>query len=423
MKKHTPSVVDKLIWSLPWLARYPFWRAQESLRRLAAGGRERHLIFIVANHFEPSWNAEYQMLAPSVQLERLEQWCRQARETGDAIRDSDGTPFRHTNFYPAEQYHPDLLDMLAELQADGFGEVEIHLHHGVEAPDNAANLRRTLVEFRDLLAEEHNLLARAPDSDKPMYAFVHGNLALANSDGGRCCGVDEEMQILYETGCYADFTLPAAPLRPQVPRINAIYQCGRPLVERAPHRTGPDLRVHDRVRLPLIMTGPLVFDWRRRVKGLPVPRIEDGVLAANYPLDLGRLRNWQSAGISVRGREEWIFIKLYCHGFFDHDQPMMIGDRLRAFFREVIELAERSNEFKLHFASAREAFNIALAAADGRDGNPHLYRDYRLLSNLQHTKLRQANLQQANLQRANQQQSASPATEELSGARRSQTAR
>ena len=39
-----------------------------------------------------------------------------------------------------------------------------------------------------------------------MYAFVHGNFALANSAGGRYCGVDEEMQILAETGCYADMT-------------------------------------------------------------------------------------------------------------------------------------------------------------------------------------------------------------------------
>ena len=43
--------------------------------------------------------------------------------------DFDGVPFRDTYFFPAEQYHPPLLEDLAELQAERFGEVEIHFHH------------------------------------------------------------------------------------------------------------------------------------------------------------------------------------------------------------------------------------------------------------------------------------------------------
>ena len=39
---------------------------------------------------------------------------------------------------------------------------------------------------------------------------------------------------------------------------------------------------------------------------------------------------------------------------------------------------ERTGAFKVHFATAREAFNLALAAVDGRTGEPHQYRDYRL---------------------------------------------
>ena len=60
----------------------------------------------------------------------------------------------------------------------------------------------------------------------PMYAFVHGNLALANSAGGKYCGVDNEMAILRDTGCYADFTLPSAPDETQVAVINQIYEYG-----------------------------------------------------------------------------------------------------------------------------------------------------------------------------------------------------
>ena len=123
-----------------------------------------------------------------------------------------------------------------------------------------------------------------------MYGFVHGNLALGNSAGGRFCGVDEEMQILADTGCYADFTLPSAPDQSQVPRINDIYQCGGPLDKARPHRSGPSVRVGVRPQLPLIFTGPLVFNWSRRVKGLPVPRLDDGFARRQLPARHGALQ-------------------------------------------------------------------------------------------------------------------------------------
>jgi hypothetical protein len=363
---------DKLKWSLPWLLRYPAWRAGEAVRRSGASNGSVHLIFLVANHFEPGLG--------STAIRRVERWCELARSTGDAIRDEDGTPFRHTNFFPAEQYERPLLDMLSGLQADGYGEVEIHLHHGVEQPDTAENTRRQLETFRDVLAEDHKCLARSvsPLDSQPKYGFVHGNWALANSAGGRFCGVDSEMQILADTGCYADFTLPSVPYQSQVSRINAIYQCGHVFEEARPHRSGPGVKVGDDLKLPIIFTGPLVFDWTRRVRGLPIPRVEDGALAQNYPLSMNRLERWRSAGIGVKKRPEWIFIKLYSHGFFEWDQDLMIGEQMKRFMLEVLEFGDRTGEYKVHFASAREAFNMVAAAVDGKEGSPALYRDYQL---------------------------------------------
>jgi hypothetical protein len=269
--------------------------------------------------------------------------------------------------------------MLADLEADGMGEVEIHLHHGVERPDTADQTRRALTEFRDLLAEEHGCLSREAGDTRPRYAFVHGNLALANSMGGRFCGVDDEMGILAETGCYMDLTLPAAPGQAQVAMINTIYQCGRPLHERAPHRVGHPLRVGGPgVRLPVILTGPLVFDWSRRKHGFPKPRIEDGALTSTSPLSEARLNLWRNARVTVSGRADWVFLKLYCHGFFPGDQEATLGYPILKFWSDMIENAERSGRFQIHFVTAREAFNIAMAAVDGFGGNPSLYRDYRL---------------------------------------------
>jgi hypothetical protein len=378
------DVLLKIAWNLPWLVRYPFWRANELLRRLREGTVGGHLILIVANHFEPGYNEEPNetggygvQLGWETQVRRVDRWCELARRIGEAVRDHDGTPFRHTNFYPAEQYHPSLLQRIADLQRIGFGEVEVHLHHGIEGPDNADNLRRSLVEFRDLLAIEHRCLSHEAGDDLPRYAFVHGNWALANSAGGQLCGVDSEMEILAETGCYADFTLPSAPDRSQVSRINAIYQCGHRLDRRTPHRSGPSLRVGVRPNLPVLLCGPLVFNWRDRKYGF-LPGIENGALTTRHRTDRSRLRLWRGARIAVLGQPDWVFIKLYCHGFFDYDQDAVIGERMREFLQDVLGFAEGSGQFRLHFASAREAFNMAMAAVDGHSGDPGKYRDYRL---------------------------------------------
>jgi len=371
-----PTFSTKLKWNLPWLVRYPFTRARAVLEQTAF--EKKHVIITIADHFEPGWS-EGGVLDHKTQMSRLRDYHDLARATGDAVRDTDGTKFRHTNFYPAEQYHPEILDVMAEMQAEGLGEVEVHLHHGVEQPDTSENLRRTLIDFRDTLAERHHCLSRLDGAGTPMYAFVHGNLALANSCGGRFCGVDDEMAILRDTGCYADMTLPSAPDQSQIETINQIYECGLPMHEKVPHRRGPRIRVNGKQPLlPLIFTGPLVFNWTRQIKGIPVPRIEDGALAANQPADAARFKRWMSANVTAAGRSDWVFVKLYCHGFFDRDQHASIGEGARRFFGEIVERGARSGKYDVHFASAREAFNMAAAAIEGKRGSPGEYRDHRL---------------------------------------------
>ena len=369
--------IARLAWSLPWLLRYPFERAAHMWN---SGGPHqlRHLIIVVANHYEPSWTSTGETLDANTQLERIEVWAEKALALCDAVKGSDGVPLRHTYFYPGEQYDYRLLRMMAEMQAQGLGEIEVHLHHGVDKPDTPENLRASLIQFRDILAAEHKCLSRLPGSAEPMYGFVHGNWALANSASGRFCGVDSEMQILAETGCYADFTLPSIYSRAQVPRINAIYECGLPFAESSPHRKGPGLRIGKVPALPIILTGPTILDWAAARRWPPLPRIDDGVLDCKYGLSLSRSRRWINAGISVKGRPDWLFVKLYGHAFFPGDHDVLIGEAARGFFGGLSEYGEESGEFKVHFATAREAFNIAMAAVNGRDGDPHQFRDFLL---------------------------------------------
>jgi hypothetical protein len=372
---NTSQIKEKLFWNLPWLVKYPFSRLGNFLGRNAF--EKKHVVILVANHFEPSWR-EVGHHDIDTQIRLLEDYSKLAGKTCNSIVGSDGVKFQHTNFFPIEQYDSRLLDIVAQMQSDGLGEAEIHLHHGVEKPDTAENLRNTLVEGRDVFAEKHKLLSRFDGKGEPKYAFVHGNLALANSSGGEMCGVDEEMKILAETGCYADFTLPTAPDRTQVPIINSIYECGMPLNEAIPHRKKKTIVDGNDLNLPIIFQGPLVFNWTRKVNGIPIPRIDDGALVDNQTTDLRRFKRLISSNITVAGKSDWVFVKLYCHGFFTHDQKACIGEGAERFFGEILEDSEKTGAFDLYFASAREAFNMVSAAADGKTGKPSEYRNYRL---------------------------------------------
>lgn len=360
-----------------WLPSYAWQR----LTRARPPSRV-HLIFALADHFEPAIIPEDgSARAPYDEQERrLERWCRDYPEMADRWRDSDGRPMRHTYFYPAEQYDKGLIERLAEHCHAGWGEIEIHLHHGTQAPDTPENTRRQLVSFRDVL-RERGCLSYWGGSGAPRYAFVHGNFALSNSADGRCCGVDSEMQILAETGCYADFTLPPGAFhRAQIAKVNSIYECARPLDRRAPHRRGRDLRRgRPPTVFPLLVQGPLLLDFHG-TRPFSLPAIEDSAITGARPPSMRRVQLWKRAGITVRGRPDWIFVKLHCHGMDPRPkhEDAMLGSSMRRFLQEFVEGAPQRGE-SLHFASAREMVNIALAACDGREGNPGDYRDYRLV--------------------------------------------
>jgi hypothetical protein len=366
------SLSTKLSYGLRVLPIY----AWQKLTRPSSRGRV-HLIIALADHFEPSIVPENGSLrAPYPEQERrVDSWCRAYPRLAEAGRDSEGRPFVHTYFCPAEQYDRRLTQQLAELCHTGFGEIEIHLHHGIPRPDTMENTRRQLVEFRNTLAADHDCLSYRAGSGPPMYAFVHGDFALANSAGGKFCGVDDEMQVLADTGCYADFTLPTAPLHPaQIAKINSLYECALPLNRQSPHRKGRDLEQGRAPTIfPLIVQGPLLPQFLATPSRLV--GIENGAITKRNPLSLARLPLWKRAAISVRGVPDWLFIKLHCHGMDPTQQDAVSGAPMRDFMRELVQGAEQRNEV-LHFVSAREMVNIILAACDGRDGNPGEYRDY-----------------------------------------------
>ncbi|HWY57526.1 MAG TPA: hypothetical protein VNZ03_23885 [Terriglobales bacterium] len=371
---YSVTVATKVSYGMRWVPNY-FW--QRISRRVPRG--PLHLMITLADHFEPAIvpGNGYARAPYTEQIQRLETWCEQYPKLVGKWHDHDGHTFKHTYFYPAEQYDAGLVSQLADHCRAGWGEIEVHLHHGMNAPDTALNTHRTLVNFRDTLASQHRALSYLDGAGSPVYAFVHGNFALANSSKGVACGVDSEMQVLAETGCYADMTLPTGYFHPaQIGKINSLYECGMSLSERAPHRRGRDLR---RGRapaiLPIMVQGPLMLDFAStRSRHFS---IENGALTRANPPSLSRLQSWKRAAVRVAGRPDWLFIKLHCHSMDPTQHPAVLGDAMSGFLRELVEGANQRGEF-LHFVSAREMVNIIFAACDGHEGNPGQYRNYRL---------------------------------------------
>jgi len=333
------------------------------------------ILFSIVDHYEPDHGG-----APiERERRRVTAWLDRYPRLADEFRDADGRPPQHTFFFPAEVYRAEHLDRLAALCSRGYGEVEVHLHHG---HDTSERLRETLESFKETLAGRHGLLS-TDRSGAIRYAFIHGNWALDNGRlDDRYCGVNDELTILRETGCYADFTMPAAPNPAQSRIVNQIYYAvddpdrprsydhGRPAaVNRRPPENGL-----------LLVQGPLGVYRKGGIRiGLENATID---ASPGHHLTLSRFRRWVDCGIAVAGRPEWIVVKVHTHGAKEDNADVLLGTVGRRFHEEIARSFNDGRQFRLHYVTAREIANIIHAAEDGASGNAGTYRDYDLVSRL-----------------------------------------
>jgi hypothetical protein len=341
-------------------------------RQLAARARERphhglrHLLFAFCDHFEPLWRQP----GPDVGRARVQAWREGYPRLAGEFHDAEGRSPRHSFFFPGEEYSPEFLQPLAELARADLGEVEVHLHHDGDTEDG---LRRSIGETLDRFAG-HGHLSHV--EGRPRYAFIHGNWCLANARrDGRWCGVDRELPLLFETGCYADFTFPAAPDESQPGIVNQIYWPTGDLRRARGYDQGQPACVgqtyDDRL---LMIEGPLALARR---PGRWTVRIENAAVTADDPGSEARVASWVRQNIHVAGRPEWVFVKVHTHGAPEKQAASLLGDGGRALHRALARYND-GREWALHYVTAREMYNVAWAAMEGRDGDPAAYFDHRL---------------------------------------------
>ncbi len=317
--------------------------------------RFTHLFVCIADHFEPEWgSASY-----SLQQDRVSSWVNNYPTSVAGISDSRGRPPQHTFFYPIEVYDPHLMEQIAQLARAGYGDVEIHLHHD---NDNAQDLTQRLLQGTHALHQRHGLLTQDA-SGALRYGFIHGNWALDNSHpSGRWCGVNSEITVLRDTGCYADFSMPAAPHPAQTRTINSIYYAiDDPALPKS-HDTGIAAAVNRpaptdsllMIQGPLVVTNPLLG----RVS------LENGNIAGSQPPSESRLTHWLRARVAVSGQPNWLFVKLHTHGAQEKNAKILLGEEMRS-FHECLRRTALRRGFEYFYVTARETAQLVYQAERG----------------------------------------------------------
>ncbi len=315
----------------------------------------RHIWVTIADHYEPMWERPTAELA----AQRVALWRKHWPEIAGRHRDSDGRPPQYSFFYPQEEYTPELMEPLAEMVRQGIGDVEIHLHHDGEGE---ADFLERMTGFRDTLAGRHGLLHRM--NGKPVFAFIHGNWALDNSlPGGRGCGLNNELTLLKQLGCYADFTLPSAPSAAQTRTVNSIYWATDEPSRPKSHDRGIPVRIGGGVEGDLLMVqGPLGIRFGEG--GRWIPRVDSGELAGQDPPTAGRVRLWLRTSPQLG---EHVFVKLFTHGTQEKNSAMLLGGGLDLLFRLFRAEAE-SRGCQLHYATPWQVYQAIEALRTG--GSP-----------------------------------------------------
>jgi len=327
-----------------WLAPY----LKDRLSRIVSGQKPKRAWVALTDHFEP-WGMGASVETANLRVARWRD--RWPRISADAPKDAAGQSPQYSFFYPQEEYRRDLLDGIAEIVRLGIADVEVHLHHD---NDTREAFVRNVQEFCDRLTNDHGLLRQR--DGRTVFGFIHGNWALDNSHPeGKRCGVNGEIALLRDLGCYADFTMPSLPSPTQSRIVNQIYWCtnnpdNRPKsFDRGIKATPGGGKQGDL----LMITGPVGVRLSGRLK----PRVETGEIAGYDLPTAARVRQWFDLAPMI-GDE--LFLKLYTHGAPERNLEPLLEHGLSDLFFLVAEEAARRG-IEIHWSTAWQMFQAAEA--------------------------------------------------------------
>jgi hypothetical protein len=346
-----------------FLVDYTRWALTDSRGAPGAADGPTHVMFLFTDHFEPGHDAA-----------ETRKWIARYRALADRHRDHYGRPLQHTWFFPGEQpgklHGYAVLTALAEPVRDGYGEVELHYHHGF---DTEASLREKL---QDAIATFSRFGYLRTIDGRTRFAFIHGNSGLDNSNGPGLCGVSEELRLLRELGCFADFTFPSLYEDSQPPVVNSIYAAADDPAPKSYARPLPLNAVTDGRADLMIFEGPLVFVPSLSLRQLFITA-DDGDIHAGMPATGRRVDAWVRASVHPPSYPNWIFIKVFGHGISSAgDVEAVLGADFESALRHLETRYNDGAHYVLHYVTAREAYNIVRASMDGRRGDPDGYRDW-----------------------------------------------
>ena len=317
-----------------------------------AARQPTHVFVLIADHFEP----------PNKNVAR--EWAGRYTAMAARHRDSSGRPPQHTWFYRGEQISDTVLQVLARMTGAGLGEVELHHHHAFQTE---ATLRAALTKAIDRFQQFGFL--RTVDG-RTQFAFVHGNSGLDNSNGAEFCGVDTEIRLLRELGAFADFTFPSLYLPSQPSSANSIYAVRDDNRPKSYDSRLPLSALRDGSADMMLFEGPLIVAPSLNLRHLFFD-VEDGDIHAAEHASPRRADRWIRADLHVAERPDWIFVKLFAHGA---STPEDVESVVGADYDNTLSYVERryndGRRYVLHYVTAREAYNLARAAAEGATGDP-----------------------------------------------------
>ncbi len=328
------------------------------------------IIVLTVDHWEPGTRV------PERNLKIVNAWMTGYRSLADQHLDSDGRKLQHTFYYPLEQFAGYQVDSLVQLCSEGYGDIEVHLHH---QNDTEETLRRKMLDGIDSLQAHGALIS---EDGQTHFSFIHGNWALDNSrneNGMNFCGVNNEITVLLDLGCYADFTFPALEGTAQPSWVNKIYYAiddpEKPksydtgILSRQGLQSSPDQL--------MIFEGPMMInwsDWRFKTH----PTIDDGCLYKDLLPSFDRFELWVEADIRVVDGPNWVFVRPFAHGcnLEGGGIDANLGEEMHTMLTAVEKKYRDGDNYRLHYMTAREAYNVVKAAEAGQTGNPNDYRDF-----------------------------------------------